>query len=140
MITVRIDDHLHVRKVDLPIGHEAAIKQRLTVPNGDKAAALKRGDWGAPDLPDAFALYQDQGPCLVLPRGYAAELRAGLERAGYGITWDNQTSDAPLPLNRLVSTGPTLRAHQEQACRALLRVQQGVLQAPTAAGKTVVDP
>jgi superfamily II DNA or RNA helicase len=138
MITVRIDDHLHVLKVDLPIGHEAAIKQRLTVPNGDKAAALKRGDWGAPDLPDAFALYQDQGPHLVLPRGYAAELRAGLERAGYGIAWVDETSSASLPLNRLVSTGPELYAHQEQACRALLRVQQGVLQAPVASGKTVV--
>jgi superfamily II DNA or RNA helicase len=138
MITVRIDDHLHVLKVDLPIGHEAAIKQRLTVPNGDKAAALKRGDWGAPDLPDAFTLYQDQGPLLVLPRGYAAELRAGLERAGYGIAWVDETSDASLPLNRLVETGPDLYAHQEQACRALLRVQQGVLQAPVASGKTVV--
>lgn len=138
MITVRIDDHLHVRKVDLPIGHEAAIKQRLTVPNGDKVAALKRGDWGAPDLPDAFALYQDQGPNLVLPRGYAAELRAGLERSGHGVTWVDETSEAPLPLGRLIETGPDLHDDQERACRALLRVQQGVIEAPTAAGKTVV--
>src|SRR3954470_19051911 len=92
MITVRIDHHLYVRKADLPIGHEEQIKQRLTVANGEKAAARKRGQWGWADLPDSFALYVDAGPTLVMPRGFALELRAGLEASGHAVRWDDQTA------------------------------------------------
>lgn len=138
MITAIIDDHIRVRKADLPIGHEAAIKQRLTVRNGDKVAALKRKQWGAQDMPDAFVLYVDAGPELVLPRGYAAELRAGLQASGHELRWDDRTSTPSLRWDQLVNQGPALRPDQEQACQAILRMRQGVLQAPTAAGKTVV--
>jgi superfamily II DNA or RNA helicase len=137
MITVRLDNRLHVRKEDLPPGHEEAIKERLTVHNGEKDAAMKRGQWRAEDLPDSFALYEDRGSTLILPRGYAAELRAGLEMSGYEVRWDDQTSAPLLPLRELVSQGPTLRAEQEKACKAFLLHKQGVLQAPTGAGKTV---
>jgi superfamily II DNA or RNA helicase len=138
MIVVRLDNRLHVRKEDLPPGHEEAIKERLTVHNGEKDAAIKRGQWRAEDLPDSFALYEDRGPTLILPRGYAAELRAGLEVSGHEVRWDDQTSAPLLPLRELVSKGPTLRAEQERACKAFLLHKQGVLQAPVAAGKTVL--
>jgi hypothetical protein len=137
MITVTIDNRLRVRKSHLPIGHEAAIKQRLTVANGDKAAAAKRRQWGWQDLPDSFSLYEDDGPYLVMPRGYAAELRAGLEMSGEQVKWDDQTSARSLRIDQMVTQGPTLRPEQEEACSAILRHRQGVLQAPTGAGKTV---
>lgn len=137
-VRVVIDDHLHVRKADLPIGHEEAIKQRLTVPNGAKAAARKRNDWGWQELDDSFPLYVDVGEHLVLPRGYAAELRAGIKLAGYDFAWDDRTSVAPLELHKIILDGPTLRDDQEDACQQILEHRQGVLQAPTAAGKTVV--
>jgi len=138
VIRARIDDRLRVRKIDLPVGHEAAIKQRLTVANGERVAAIKRRQWGAEDLPKFLYLYADDGPELVMPRGYAAELRAGLQAAGYDVEWDDRTSAPSLPLSKLVNSGPDLRPEQEDACRALLRHRQGVLQAPTAAGKTCV--
>jgi superfamily II DNA or RNA helicase len=138
MIKVRIDNRLRVRKRDLPIGHEAAIKQRLTVTNGEKAAARKRNQWGWQDLPDAFMLYAEHGYYLVMPRGYAAELRAGLRAADCDVQWDDRTAAPSLPLFDLVNQGPTLRPDQEEACVALLQNRQGVLQAPTAAGKTVI--
>jgi hypothetical protein len=125
-------------QVALPIGHEAAIKARLTVVNGEKAAAAKRKQWGWRDLPDSFALYQDDGPYLVMPRGYAAELRAGIRMSGEHVEWDDQTSARSLRIDKMVLSGPTLRPEQEQACSAILRHRQGVLQAPTGAGKTVV--
>lgn len=137
MIEVRLDHHLHVRKADLPIGHEEQIKQRLTVVNGEKAAARKRGQWGWQELPDSFALYAEEGPWLVMPRGFAAELRAGLEFSGHVVRWDDQTAAPSLPLRKIVQEGPILRDDQEKACRALLMHRQGVLQAPTSAGKTV---
>jgi superfamily II DNA or RNA helicase len=138
MATVRIDDHLRVRKADLPPGHEAAIKQRLTIANGARIAAIKRKQWGARDLPESILLYSDDGPQLVMPRGFAFELRAGLEASGYELKWDDQTSAPSLPLLALVNQGPTLREDQERACSAILNHRQGVLQAPTGSGKTVV--
>jgi superfamily II DNA or RNA helicase len=136
-IEVILSDRLRVRKLDLPPGHEAQIKARLTVPNGDKAAALKRNQWGAQDMPDSFALYEDDGPWLVMPRGYAAELRAGLEHSGHSVRWEDKTSAVSLSARDWVSQRPDLRPEQMEACDALLRARQGVLQAPTAAGKTV---
>jgi superfamily II DNA or RNA helicase len=138
VISVTIDNRLRVRKHDLPPGHEAQIKQRLTVVNGERAAARKRQQWGWQDLPESFALYEDQGPVLVMPRGFAAELRAGLQMAGHEVRWDDHTAAASLRLNDLVLEGPTLRPDQEVACSALLLHRQGVLQAPTSAGKTVL--
>jgi superfamily II DNA or RNA helicase len=138
MIQVRIDDRLRVRKADLPIGHEEAIKARLTVPNGDKAAARRRRQWGWQDLPDSFVLYEHAGPYLVMPRGYAAELRAGLELAGHEVSWDDQTTAPQVPLLELPTRWPRLEPDQERACVALLTHRQGVLQAPPGSGKTVI--
>jgi len=141
MVKVRIEDHLRVRKADLPVGHELAIKSRLTIPNGERAAALKRKQWGARDMPEHFTLYRDDGPDLVMPRGFAAELRAGLEMDGHEIQWDDQTACPSLRLDQLVHQGPTLRPDQEAACMAIINHRQGVLQAPTGclAGDTVLN-
>jgi superfamily II DNA or RNA helicase len=141
MIEVTIDSRLRVRKRDLPVGHEAQIKQRLTVANGAKAAARKRQQWGWQDLPDSFALYEDDGPVLVLPRGFAAELRAGLESSGHKLRWDDQTAAPSLRLDQLVHDGPTLRPDQEEACRDLLLHRQGVVQAATGclSGDTIIN-
>jgi superfamily II DNA or RNA helicase len=138
MITVTIDNRLRVRKSQLPIGHEAAIKARLTVANGDKAAARKRRQWDWESLPDSFPLYAHDGPYLIMPRGYAFELRAGLELSGEKVIWIDQTSAPSLSIDQMVLQGPTLRPEQESACSAILLHRQGVLQAPTAMGKTVV--
>jgi superfamily II DNA or RNA helicase len=138
VITVQIGDRLRVRKAHLPPGHEDAIKQRLTIANGEKAAALKRQQWGARDMVDFFTLYEDAGEWLVMPRGYAAELRAGLKSAGYDVEWDNKTSATMLQLREMVYEGPNLRPEQVIACDSIIEHRQGVLQAPTAAGKTVV--
>jgi superfamily II DNA or RNA helicase len=138
MISVTIDNRLRVRKRDLPPGHEAQIKQRLTVANGEKAAARKRHQWGWQDLPDSFALYENEGPVLVMPRGFASELRAGLEMSGHEVRWDDRTAAPSLRLDQLVHERPKLRSDQEDACSALLLHRQGVLQAPTGSGKTVL--
>jgi hypothetical protein len=138
MIKVVINNHLRVRKIDLPPGHEAAIKERLTIPNGARIAAIKRKQWSAHEMPETIALYEEDGPWLVMLRGFAAELHAGLKMAGHELQWDDQTSAPSLPLLELINQGPTLREDQERACRAILSHRQGVLQAPTAAGKTVV--
>jgi superfamily II DNA or RNA helicase len=141
MVKVRIDDHLRVRKADLPPGHEMAIKARLTIPNGARIAAIKRKQWGARDMPESIVLYEDDGPRLIMPRGFAAELRAGLQMAGYELRWDDQTSAPSLPLLELVNQGPSLHPDQERACSAILTHRQGVLQAPTGclAGDTILN-
>jgi superfamily II DNA or RNA helicase len=138
MVKVRIDNHLRVRKADLPPGHELAIKQRLTIPNGARLAAIKRKQWGAQDMPESIVLYKDEGPMLVLPRGFAQEMRLGMEASGHQLVWDDHTAAPSLPLLEMVQQGPTLHDDQELACRAILTHRQGILQAPTGSGKTVV--
>jgi hypothetical protein len=75
---------------------------------------------------------------LVMPRGFAAELRAGLTMAGHEVRWEDHTAATSLRFGEFVLEGPTLRPDQEEACSALLLHRQGVLQAPTSAGKTVL--
>jgi hypothetical protein len=58
MVKVRIDNRLRVLKSDLPPGHEAAIKERLTIINGARVAAIKRNQWGAREMPETIELYE----------------------------------------------------------------------------------
>jgi hypothetical protein len=139
MIEVRIDDRLRVRKADLPIGHEAQIKAAPDRANGDKAAARKRRQWGARTCPTPSCSTRTMGPLLVMPRGYAAELRAGLELSGHEVSLGGQDQAPQLPLRELVDQGPDLRPDQEKACeRCCTRAPGRPAGARPAAGKTVV--
>jgi superfamily II DNA or RNA helicase len=138
MVKVRIDNRLRVLKSDLPPGHEAAIKERLTIINGARVAAIKRNQWGAREMPETIELYEEDYSWLIMPRGFAAELRAGLEASGHKLVWEDNTSAPSLPLYSLIHEGPTLHDDQEKACAAILGHRQGILQAPTGSGKTVV--
>lgn len=138
-VTVTIDSKLRVRDVDLPDGVGDEIRAYLTIPNGAKEKALKLKQWGARDMEDSIVLWTQDDGQLVMPRGFASVLRAGLEAKGIGVDWDDRTAAPRVPLAGLVAMDyPNLRPDQGEAASELLRHRLGILQSPTASGKTVI--
>lgn len=138
-VKVTIDSALRVRHRDLPTGAGAQIRERLTIPNQKKIEALERREYGARDMPDGFELWEDAGDELVMMRGFAAELRGGLEAMGATVQWDDQTSAPSVPLRLTMSMSkPTLDDFQERTVQAALDHRQGIAQAGTGAGKTII--
>lgn len=138
-VAATISNSILVRLSDLPTGAEQAIKDHLTIANQGRVEAIKRGDWGAEEMPVVFELWEQQGDLLVLPRGFARTLVDGLAGYGASVAWNDQTAHTSLPLSYLTSLGaPTLRPEQEEACRAIIANRQGILQSPVGSGKTVM--
>lgn len=138
-VKVTIDSALRVRHRDLPAGAGAQIRERLTIINEKKVEAVRRREYGASDMIDSFDLWSDDGEYLVMARGFAAELRAGLEAMGATLIWDDQTAAPPVPLRETMAMAvPTLDDFQERVVGALLKHRLGIAQAGTGAGKTVM--
>jgi superfamily II DNA or RNA helicase len=97
-----------------------------------KAQAMRLSVW---DKPRVIGCAENCPQHIALPRGCLEPVQTLLQEQG--INWelvDERQNGSPL---ELVFTGQ-LRADQETAVEAMLRHDIGVLQAPTAFGKTVV--
>ncbi|MCP9857922.1 DEAD/DEAH box helicase [Cyanobium sp. Cruz-8D1] len=97
-----------------------------------KAQAMRHSVW---DKPRVIGCAENFPQHIALPRGCLDPVQALLQEQGIG--WklvDERQNGSPL---ELVFTGQ-LRADQEAAVKEMLRHDIGVLQAPTAFGKTVV--
>lgn len=110
---------------------EEQIRERLTVSEYDKSGAMLNEI-------ELYRLDRNRQE-FVMPRGFAAILRAGLESLGHEVEWIDRTK-APLINLELLSSlkGPVLYPDQERAAQEVLKHRQGILQAGTGAGKTVV--
>lgn len=138
-VKIRIDSVLRASLPELGSDLATQISQYLTVTDLDRERAVERGDWGADQMPAAVELWRCEGDELVMPRGFAATLRAGVEGQGGAVEWDDRTVAPPVSLRDIVQMSiPALSDAQELAARELLRHRQGVLQAETGSGKTVI--
>jgi hypothetical protein len=128
----------HLRVDGNLIGADLAeeIFDELTVVNTDKEFAKKTNRWGWQDLPDDFLLAELDGDTVVMPRGYAFQLKTLLRAKGLRVQWEDHRRWQHGPaLNG--SDGLSLKPHQQRAVRKIIRHQQGMYEAPTGAGKTV---
>lgn len=138
-ITVSIDSKLRARLSDLPDDIVSDIKSFLTISNGARVKAVELGQWGADDMPETIELWQQDNGTIVMPRGFASFLRGGLESRGIEVAWDDRTSAPSISLGELMNaTSPSLHGYQEAALAEVLRQRVGVLEAPTAGGKTLI--
>lgn len=134
-----IDREIKIALSDLPAGAAEAIKSNLTITDPDVARSAARGDWGMQDASPYVDLWSQHGPDLVMPRGYARTLVDGMRMMGSEVVWVDHTVHAPFPLRSTIDMSrPILRPEQEVACRQIVGHRQGVLQAGTGAGKTVI--
>lgn len=140
VVTARIDSRIHVRLDEIPLELADQIRGFLTIPNGAKIKALELKQFGAEDMPDEIVLWGQRNGVMSLPRGFASTLRAGMKAAGHELVWDDRTVAPALPLSYTIGLSyPTLHADQEPSARSILAHRQGVLQAPTGGGKTVIS-
>ena len=121
------------------IGHDLAetIFDELTVHNHAKDVAEKMNRWGWEELPDDFQLGSLDGDTVVMPRGYAYQLKTLLREQGMRVQWDDHRrwrAGGPFPST---GTNSRFRPHQVKAIRKIIKHQQGMYEAPTGSGKTV---
>ena len=119
------------------IGHDLAemIFDELTIHNTAKDVAKKMQRWKWEELPDDFQLGDLDGDTVVMPRGYAFQLKTLLREHDFRVHWVDR---------RRYRRGSALgngsfpyRPHQRRAAREIIRHQQGMYEAPTGSGKTV---
>ena len=119
------------------IGHDlaGAIFDELEIPNVAKDVAQKMQRWGWEKMPDSFQLGELDGDTVVMPRGYAYQLKTLLREEGLRVHWvDRRTWRRG---KKLGNGKFPYRDHQREAVRQMIRNQQGMYEAPTGSGKTV---
>ena len=135
-IPVVIDTHLRVD--GNLIGHDLAnrIFDELTILNPEWLEAKRRNAWDLADIPKWSLLGDLDGDFVVMPRGYAMELKLLLREFGHRVWWVDR---------RRWKRGPAFgfekfsyRDHQPAAVRAIIKHQQGIYEAPTGSGKSTV--
>ena len=133
-ITLTLADRLYVERSGLPqpLLNRLIRLAAFANPAFYKAQAMRLSVW---DKPRVIGCAENFPLHIALPRGCLEPVQTLLQELG--INWelvDERQNGSPL---ELAFTGQ-LRDDQETAVEAMLRHDNGVLQAPTAFGKTVV--
>lgn len=118
---------------DLPLVAKTQICNALTIPNEEREKALSLKQFGAWDLPEFLPLWREEthrsgAHMLYLPRGFAAQLVAGLSGLGIEIAWDDQRTTVRAAEGYYRPF--LMRDYQAQAAAALISAQQGFYKAP----------
>ena len=127
----------HLRVDGNLIGHDLAneIFDELTIYNRAKDAAKKMNRWGWEDLPDDFLLGALDGDTVVMPRGYAYQLKTLLRDENIRVQWVDRRKWQRGP--DFHWNGMLFKPHQYWAIKKIVKHQQGMYEAPTGSGKTV---
>jgi superfamily II DNA or RNA helicase len=104
-----------------------------TYPNPKYFSARQQGRYTG-NIPDCIYSYQETKDGLILPRGYLGELLNQFP-ALLGTMSDRRVT-APVAIPAL--QGITLRDYQQQAVKGASRYEQGIIQAVTGSGKTIM--
>lgn len=112
-----------------------AIKEALILPNPQYVNAMKYSG-KAGKIPKHLKIYSVDGAGLLhCPRGFGAELHHMAGTAGEEVTYEDNRREHP-PVS--FSFNGKLRPYQQEALQAFSHATQGVLEAGTGAGKTVM--
>ena len=128
---VKISNELVLQKIPVSAETIRTIKSALTMRNPAYDSAIQHGRqaWGAPE---ALRFYEERDDTLTIPRGFGPELARLL---GPGVEWIDNRRVLP-EIN--LTFGGILRDYQNEAVQRVLKNSQGVLEASTGAGKTVM--
>lgn len=136
IIPVTVDSHLHIDRNLLGQNLAGKILNELTFANVAKAAAERANRWGWKDMPDSYCLGEFYGDDLVLPRGYALQLKFLLREKGHQVRWiDRRTWKRGKSLEWNKEFTP--RTHQIPAKNKIHKNEQGIYEAPTGSGKSL---
>lgn len=136
IIPVTVDSHLRIDGNILGQDLAGDIFDELTFANIAKQTAERAKRYGWWDLPDEFCLAELSGDNLILPRGYALQLKLLLRENNLKVRWIDR---------RTWRRGTTIgwkkkfvhRQHQIPAKNKLRKHEQGIYEAPTGSGKSL---
>jgi superfamily II DNA or RNA helicase len=139
-VPVRAAGELTISIADLPQMALEQIKSALTFKNEDREKQARERVMGWWDLPETIALWRIErrrggDEVICLPRGFAAQLVAGLAQMDLWVEWDDHRVSVPAADGYFRPF--VLRDYQLWACTALLQAQQGIYKAPAGSGKTI---
>lgn len=139
MIRARIDNSIHLDETDVPEGLMRHVLHELTVVNPGKERALTEHVYGAAEMPDRIPLWRRDGIRITLPRGYVHRLEQLAGEYGEEVEWESEMVVIPRSQNPFRDwPAAELRDYQAPARDAMLDWSQGLVEAPTASGKTRV--
>ena len=136
-----VDTHLRIAQADMSgKGIASLIVNALQIPNAAKDTARREHVYGWQEMPDEIVLwaYDASNNSWVLPRGYAAELFSDLDSMGIKF----EIIDHRLKVysaDHMLMLPVGVRDDQDEMVKHMLKVEQGVLEAPPGSGKTVAS-
>lgn len=133
-ITGRLDNHIHLPWADLPSEVRELIRAGATLENVAKIEAKKFAPREAATMPDFIEMYEIEGDSITLPRGYASHLVDALQDFDIEVEWQDERchEEGFVGGNEIPA-----RPYQQKVINAVLGIEQGIVTAPTGAGKTV---
>lgn len=136
VVPVQVDTHLRVDGNLL--GHDLVdnILDEVTLVSHEREDGKRLNRYGWWDLPENILMADLDGDTLVLPRGYALQLKLLLRERGLKVWWQDRTvwhRGAPV----FGKDEFSYLAHQPAAVRKIIKHRQGIYKAPTGSGKTV---
>jgi len=139
MITLTINNYLHIQTAGLQPEIVEELKVRLTFKNPAYKEALGRmramGRRGLPRLPEWIRGWETAGGCLIVPRGCTADIVKFLEGRQVALKTANLTRGlSPVEF----AFQGVLKPAQAQAVGAALARRFGTIESPTGSGKTVM--
>lgn len=131
-VHITISNALRIEADTANVRRLEGIKWELTIPNPAQVSAAKygRSTWG---IPPVLTFYRQGDGGLIIPRGFGWKLTAMADMRD-AVWIDNRRLCPSVPFTFCGQ----LRPYQEQALAHVLELSQGVLQAGTGAGKTVM--
>jgi len=121
------------------IGHDLTnqIFDELEIPNDARVKAERANRWGWWELPEFFQLSDLIGDTVVMPRGYALQLKLLLRENNIKVVWvDRRKWRQGKPFVWRNEPDPRFK-HQARAVKLMRKHEQGIYEAPTGSGKMV---
>lgn len=140
IVRARVGSEITIRIEDLPPGAIEPIRSSLSFENEERRKNQALNIMGWWDLPEVVVMWREETTRagdhnLVLPRGYATQLVAGLAASGHGVDWVDERARVSSKTGYFRPFD--LRDYQMWAVRDMLAAEQGVYKAPAGSGKTV---
>ncbi len=136
MVEITVDRCLRFQASDLPPGILREIRAALEFENVEKKRAKKEHQGGWWKMPDRIVMHKQLGKDRVeLPRGFIDQLIQGLDHHGIEFSLKDDRREPEADYSE--ATEVSLRDYQVDAAASIIRREQGIWQAPPAAGKTV---
>jgi len=131
-VEIRLDNRATL--IQPPDELAETLKQSLTLPNPAWQENQRRGRWNR-GVDKELRFYEEKEATLIVPRGCMRLIITACRRHAVPFTLTDRRRKGP---DISFDFTGTLRPFQEEACRAVLKKEFGVLTAPTGAGKTVM--